>query len=246
MRYQRSRPLLPDIRLVQGRRPILCDPVVVVLTTIVTMMAVLFHGRNNIHYYYAHYNTNVQRSISQVVVTGWTLPNPVHATSKRPRASGQKPTTTLSGRKTFTLYPVRRFNGQQPPQKLYSSSSDGGNPMSVLDETTTTTSSSSSSSSVALLKPLPSTPYDDGQRPYQITTPIYYVNDKPHIGHAYTSTGKDTNTFLVVVLFCPSSSLATCGMWTFCRIMEDVPDSLFVLFFIYIYIQHNLHSPDTR
>ena len=198
MRCQRSRPLLPDIRLVQGRRPILCDPVVVVvLTTIVTMMAVLFHGRNNIHYYYAHYNTNVQRSISQVVVTGWTLPNPVHATSKRPRASGQKPTTTLSGRKTFTLYPVRRFNGQQP-QKLYSSSSsDGGNPISVLDETTTTCSSSSSS--VSLLKPLPSTPYDDGQRPYQITTPIYYVNDKPHIGHAYTSTGKGTYTFLVPV-----------------------------------------------
>ena len=27
------------------------------------------------------------------------------------------------------------------------------------------------------------------QGPYQITTPIYYVNDKPHIGHAYTSTG---------------------------------------------------------
>ena len=34
------------------------------------------------------------------------------------------------------------------------------------------------------------TSFDDGQRPYQITTPIYYVNDKPHIGHAYTSTGK--------------------------------------------------------
>jgi hypothetical protein len=35
----------------------------------------------------------------------------------------------------------------------------------------------------------PATSYDDGQRPFQITTPIYYVNDKPHIGHAYTSTG---------------------------------------------------------
>ena len=22
---------------------------------------------------------------------------------------------------------------------------------------------------------------------YYITTPIYYVNDKPHLGHAYTS-----------------------------------------------------------
>jgi hypothetical protein len=35
----------------------------------------------------------------------------------------------------------------------------------------------------------PATSFDDGQRPFQITTPIYYVNDKPHIGHAYTSTG---------------------------------------------------------
>lgn len=33
------------------------------------------------------------------------------------------------------------------------------------------------------------TSFDDGTRPFQITTPIYYVNDKPHIGHAYTSTG---------------------------------------------------------
>lgn len=35
----------------------------------------------------------------------------------------------------------------------------------------------------------PATSFDDGERPYAITTPIYYVNDKPHIGHAYTSTG---------------------------------------------------------
>ena len=26
------------------------------------------------------------------------------------------------------------------------------------------------------------------QKPAYITTPIYYVNDKPHIGHAYTTT----------------------------------------------------------
>jgi hypothetical protein len=47
----------------------------------------------------------------------------------------------------------------------------------------------SASDEDAGLVPLPSTPFDDGVRPYQITTPIYYVNDKPHIGHAYTSTG---------------------------------------------------------
>ena len=25
------------------------------------------------------------------------------------------------------------------------------------------------------------------QRPYYVTTPIYYVNDRPHIGHCYTT-----------------------------------------------------------
>jgi len=37
----------------------------------------------------------------------------------------------------------------------------------------------------------PPTTVDDGQSPFQITTPIYYVNDKPHIGHAYTSIACD-------------------------------------------------------
>ena len=27
--------------------------------------------------------------------------------------------------------------------------------------------------------------------PIYLTTPIYYVNDKPHIGHAYTSLATD-------------------------------------------------------
>ena len=27
--------------------------------------------------------------------------------------------------------------------------------------------------------------------PYYITTPIYYVNDRPHIGHCYTTTVAD-------------------------------------------------------
>ncbi|CAN0141924.1 unnamed protein product, partial [Discosporangium mesarthrocarpum] len=27
--------------------------------------------------------------------------------------------------------------------------------------------------------------------PYYLTTPIYYVNDKPHIGHAYTTLACD-------------------------------------------------------
>ena len=37
----------------------------------------------------------------------------------------------------------------------------------------------------------PATSFDDGTSPFEITTPIYYVNDKPHIGHAYTSTACD-------------------------------------------------------
>jgi len=36
-----------------------------------------------------------------------------------------------------------------------------------------------------------STSFDDGTSPFEITTPIYYVNDKPHIGHAYTSLACD-------------------------------------------------------
>ena len=37
----------------------------------------------------------------------------------------------------------------------------------------------------------PLAPVKEGTAPYYITTPIYYVNDKPHIGHAYTSLACD-------------------------------------------------------
>ena len=30
-----------------------------------------------------------------------------------------------------------------------------------------------------------------GRKTFYITTPIYYVNDKPHIGHAYTTLACD-------------------------------------------------------
>jgi methionyl-tRNA synthetase len=30
-----------------------------------------------------------------------------------------------------------------------------------------------------------------GQKTYYLTTPIYYVNDSPHIGHAYTTLSRD-------------------------------------------------------
>src|SRR6185437_12729998 len=31
----------------------------------------------------------------------------------------------------------------------------------------------------------------EGGRPFYVTTPIYYVNDSPHIGHAYTTVAVD-------------------------------------------------------
>ena len=46
------------------------------------------------------------------------------------------------------------------------------------------------SSTTATDNPL-TTSFDDGVGPYYITSPIYYVNDKPHIGHAYTSIACD-------------------------------------------------------
>ena len=32
------------------------------------------------------------------------------------------------------------------------------------------------------------------QNPFYITTPLYYVNDKPHLGHAYTTVAADVMT----------------------------------------------------
>jgi methionyl-tRNA synthetase len=60
----------------------------------------------------------------------------------------------------------------------------------VLSLTSTSTSTSTTEATETILG-TPATPFDDGKSPYQITTPIYYVNDKPHIGHAYTSTACD-------------------------------------------------------
>lgn len=53
-----------------------------------------------------------------------------------------------------------------------------------------TTKATTTATSAATGGILP-TSCDDGIRPYQITTPIYYVNDKPHVGHAYTSIACD-------------------------------------------------------
>ena len=57
----------------------------------------------------------------------------------------------------------------------------------------------------------------DNNEPYQITTPIYYVNDKPHIGHAYTSTGT-----LVI-------SVVSCSPWCTARMFSHPPTACDVL-----------------
>ena len=57
--------------------------------------------------------------------------------------------------------------------------------------TTTSLSSTTEASVSTSILGTPPTEFDDGVSPYQITTPIYYVNDKPHIGHAYTSVACD-------------------------------------------------------
>ncbi|MCX6413462.1 MAG: class I tRNA ligase family protein, partial [Actinobacteria bacterium] len=35
---------------------------------------------------------------------------------------------------------------------------------------------------------------DTASKTFYLTTPIYYVNDAPHIGHAYTTTAGDVLT----------------------------------------------------
>ena len=71
----------------------------------------------------------------------------------------------------------RGFVSTSSPWKLFTSTT-----VAAEEETTT---------AIASLIGTPETPFDDGKSPFEITTPIYYVNDKPHIGHAYTSTACD-------------------------------------------------------
>eukprot|EP00559_Dactyliosolen_fragilissimus_P004422 CAMPEP_0184870364 /NCGR_PEP_ID=MMETSP0580-20130426/37213_1 /TAXON_ID=1118495 /ORGANISM="Dactyliosolen fragilissimus" /LENGTH=591 /DNA_ID=CAMNT_0027372401 /DNA_START=247 /DNA_END=2022 /DNA_ORIENTATION=+ len=98
-------------------------------------------------------------------------------------------TTSSTGslRPTFTA-----TNSFQFSEPLFSSSSTVTTISRGMTTTTTTTNSNtkSSTTSPCFVGTTP-TPFDDGTSPYQITTPIYYVNDKPHIGHAYTSLACD-------------------------------------------------------
>jgi len=65
----------------------------------------------------------------------------------------------------------------------------------------------------------PATSFDDGKRPFEITTPIYYVNDKPHIGHAYTSTGTSTCR-LVMIIVTTSNTRDSCHWSTVYRCIK--------------------------
>lgn len=48
-----------------------------------------------------------------------------------------------------------------------------------------------SSSTAAEAASNTATPSASPKKPYYVTTPIYYVNDKPHVGHAYTTLACD-------------------------------------------------------
>lgn len=62
----------------------------------------------------------------------------------------------------------------------------------VADEAPAPAAVAKSPNSNELTPPMmPVTPFDDGVSPFEITTPIYYVNAQPHIGHAYTSVACD-------------------------------------------------------
>ena len=99
-----------------------------------------------------------------------------------PSASGfATSTTTTTGRGNYRVAHRKR---QQEKQ------------LRLRDHLRACQSSSESSSSndgeeKTTILPTPPTSFDDGHSPYEITTPIYYVNDRPHIGHAYTSLACD-------------------------------------------------------
>ena len=89
---------------------------------------------------------------------------------------------------------VRQSWGYLPSNQLrkaFTSSSAIRNANAYATKTPVQCRSSSSLFASSDILGTPATATDDGKRPFQITTPIYYVNDKPHIGHAYTSTACD-------------------------------------------------------
>eukprot|EP00532_Pseudo-nitzschia_australis_P001891 CAMPEP_0168193574 /NCGR_PEP_ID=MMETSP0139_2-20121125/18683_1 /TAXON_ID=44445 /ORGANISM="Pseudo-nitzschia australis, Strain 10249 10 AB" /LENGTH=588 /DNA_ID=CAMNT_0008116947 /DNA_START=275 /DNA_END=2041 /DNA_ORIENTATION=- len=87
------------------------------------------------------------------------------------------------------------FSSKQLRKAFTTSSSSAVRRSTDINNSYTSTATRCRSGSTALFGSdvlgTPTTATDDGKRPFQITTPIYYVNDKPHIGHAYTSTACD-------------------------------------------------------
>ena len=54
--------------------------------------------------------------------------------------------------------------------------------------------------------------------PFYITTPIYYVNDVPHLGHAYTTIVADT-----LVAAAKHSAIVFYGFYLMQRVRSDAP-----------------------
>ena len=174
----------PHRQLVVVRRPTILATIR--MTTIATiMMTLLLHiGRNLKHvHHHPYHHPNYARMFLvwayQPIPQQRLLHHRHHPQRIQTYNSIHHSSATVS-RKVDPFHPVTTLQHLQQPQLPLCSSSSGydNSPNSEVSKT-----------SISLLKPLPETPFDDGQRPYQITSPIYYVNDKPHIGHAYTSTG---------------------------------------------------------
>lgn len=100
----------------------------------------------------------------------------VVASQIRLRTSSQQPSTTLMWLRKMVLLSLLTGNLRPLAVQSFSVARQRGRPTARRWSTR--------------LLATPATSFDDGKRPFEITTPIYYVNDKPHIGHAYTSTGK--------------------------------------------------------
>ncbi len=82
------------------------------------------------------------------------------------------------------------ISSSKPSTRFGFSISEAFSPQTKSSTTKTYLASTTEASSETILG-TPPTAFDDGKSPFEITTPIYYVNDKPHIGHAYTSTACD-------------------------------------------------------
>ena len=102
--------------------------------------------------------------------------------NRSPRALRSSSTSSTSSTSTTALPRDALRHFLRRPSPSSSSSSSRGRFFSTTTSAATTMSAAAAATEAASLL---------SQRPYYITTPIYYVNDKPHIGHAYTTLACD-------------------------------------------------------